>query len=192
MNDIDFYENNSDEYYERSHHLDLSHLYDLFCPLLSGKKILDFGCGTGRDSKHFFQKGYDVTALDGSEKMLAFTKKSCPDIKIVKSNFDHLPDDLGTFDGIWANASLVHLNESQFVSTLKVLKGNLRKNALLFISLKSEHSVPPRDEERRFTYWSPKQLKKTLKTGGYQILKLSTQSVGSTTWLNAISAVEKP
>lgn len=49
----------------------MSHLYGKFEKhLCKGNKILDLGCGAGRDTKHFLDSGYDVVSVDGSIEMI--------------------------------------------------------------------------------------------------------------------------
>ena len=66
---LDYYNRSADKYIEDSLHADVSDLYAHFLPKVpKGGSILDLGCGSGRDSKHFMELGYLVTAVDGSEE----------------------------------------------------------------------------------------------------------------------------
>lgn len=49
--------------------MDLKKTQDKFLKLLASKRILDFGCGSGRDTKYFVESGFDVAAIDGSEEL---------------------------------------------------------------------------------------------------------------------------
>ena len=65
---IDYYNENADKFYENTVDADMSEQYQQFLKYLNqGAKILDFGCGSGRDSKYFIDNGYKVTAIDGAE-----------------------------------------------------------------------------------------------------------------------------
>ncbi len=73
MKTLNYYNQKSDEFIENTVHADLSEQYHFFEKHLSRcATILDFGCGSGRDSKYFLSHGYQVTAIDGSEKMCEY------------------------------------------------------------------------------------------------------------------------
>ncbi len=71
MNDtISYYNQNAEEYFNKTVNVSMQELYDQFEAYLKpGDKILDLGCGSGRDSRYFLSKGYDVVSVDGSKAM---------------------------------------------------------------------------------------------------------------------------
>src|SRR5687768_2044435 len=88
--------------------VDLAHLYRPFLELVpSGGRILDAGCGPGRDSKRFLDRGYDVVSFDAADRMVelatARTGRRALLLRFQDINFSH------EFDGIWACASLLHV-----------------------------------------------------------------------------------
>ena len=71
MKSIKYYNIHAQEFYERTIHADMSTVYDKFLAYLRPhSKILDAGCGVGRDAKFFITKGHKVEAFDGSEEMV--------------------------------------------------------------------------------------------------------------------------
>ncbi len=67
MSAIDYYNENAKEYFDKTFKLDMSPIYSEFLSELRPKdRILDVGCGSGRDSKYFLEHGYDVVSIDGS------------------------------------------------------------------------------------------------------------------------------
>jgi SAM-dependent methyltransferase len=67
----DFYDRNAQEFFERTKDLDMEQHYQPFHSLLEpGARILDAGCGSGRDLKAFSERGYQVVGLDSSEAMV--------------------------------------------------------------------------------------------------------------------------
>ena len=63
---IDYYNQNAKNFIENTQNVDMHLAQDKFLQLLdSQSSILDFGCGSGRDTKLFLEKGYQVTATDG-------------------------------------------------------------------------------------------------------------------------------
>ena len=67
---LKYYNDNAEKFYEQTKNGDMKEAYNRFLVMLPDKAyILDFGCGSGRDSKYFLEKGYVVKAVDGSEKL---------------------------------------------------------------------------------------------------------------------------
>ena len=87
----------------------MQNLYDKFeIYLKSGDKILDLGCGSGRDSKYFLSKGYDVVSVDGSIEICRLAEKYIG--KYVRNIFFDELDYVNEFDAVWASASLLHVD----------------------------------------------------------------------------------
>ena len=96
--------------------------------------MLDCGCGSGRDTKYFLEKGYDVIAIDGSKELcMKASKLTGIDIKHMffqDINFDK------RFDGIWACASLLHLSKEDLIEVINKLKLAMTSRGVLYISFK--------------------------------------------------------
>ncbi|WP_202882968.1 MULTISPECIES: class I SAM-dependent methyltransferase [Hyphomicrobiales] len=73
---IGYYDQNATSFASQTADVDLTLLYDKFLRLVApGGRILDAGCGVGRDALAFSQRGYDVVAFDGSEEMVRLTQE---------------------------------------------------------------------------------------------------------------------
>ena len=67
---IDYYNRNYDTFVESTRDVDFSEIQNTFMDMLPNKaEILDFGCGSGRDTKCFLDQGYQVEAIDGSVEL---------------------------------------------------------------------------------------------------------------------------
>lgn len=109
---IEYYNSNSNQFIADTIGLDMSSLYKQFETYLSpGNKILDLGCGSGRDSRHFKMKGYDVIAVDPSEKMCESTR-NIANVTVFQMGAEDLSFQ-NEFDGIWACASLIHIEKEK-------------------------------------------------------------------------------
>ena len=105
---LDFYNLNAETYALQSLKADVSDLYTDFEECLDpGATILDLGCGSGRDSKHFVEKGFRVVPVDGSPEMCKFAESylGSPVRCLQFSKLDYKKES----DGIWACASLLHV-----------------------------------------------------------------------------------
>ena len=133
---VEFYNNNAEEFFNNTVNADMSATYSLFEENISDVdgEILDLGCGSGRDAKHFIDKGYKVTALDLSPVLAAKASKYIGQQVIVGDMKDL--DYKDRFIGIWACASLLHLTESEVLETVKRCHKALKKDGVLYASFK--------------------------------------------------------
>ncbi len=165
--------------------------FKLFKSLISGNKIVDIGCGAGRDATLFLQNNFDYTGLDASSEMLKEARKRAPTGKFILGNFYQLdfPDE--TFDGFWAAASLLHAPKTDIESVLNEILRILKPGGVGFISLKETQNI---DEgmikedkyggiKRYFSFYTPKELGKILKKTGSVVIKNLIHKEGDTNWL---------
>lgn len=134
---IEYYNQNAEEYIKSTIDVDFSNNQDLFIKLLpKGGRILDFGCGSGRDSIYFADRGFDVTAVDGSEKECKLAREIVGQKAIVKQMlFSELSDDC-VYDGIWACASILHLSEDELISVMKKMSKAVKPGGIIYTSFK--------------------------------------------------------
>ena len=95
--------------------VDLGHLYDRFLHhVRPGGRILDAGCGVGRDTIAFVDRGYEVIAFDASNEMVRRARNYIGSRATV--HFMRFEDLVwrAEFDGIWACASLLHVPSADF------------------------------------------------------------------------------
>lgn len=133
---VEFYNNNAEEFFNNTVNADMSATYSLFEENLSDidGEILDLGCGSGRDAKHFIDKGYKVTALDLSPVLAEKASKYIGQQVIIGDMKDL--DYKDRFIGIWACASLLHLTEDEVFETIKRCHKALKKDGVLYASFK--------------------------------------------------------
>ncbi len=115
---------------------DMTFLQDKFISYLPANSfVLDFGCGSGRDTKYFLSKNLKVKAIDGSEKMCEIAHKNTG-IEIENVSFLDFDCEENCFDGIWACASILHLKLAELKIVLKKLEFALKSNGILYASFK--------------------------------------------------------
>jgi SAM-dependent methyltransferase len=142
-----YYDANAAEFCENTAAVDMSELYAPFLQeITAGGRILDAGCGSGRDSLAFLKKGYQVVSIDGSAEMVSATTKLIGQSAVLM-RFDAL-DFVGEFDGIWACASLLHIASQDLNSVLARLTKALKPGGVLYLSFK--HGDAERIENGRF------------------------------------------
>ena len=104
------------------------------CQLRPGARILDFGCGSGRDTRYFLQQGYSVDAIDGSEELCRLASQYTG-IPVRQMLFQDL-DCRDTYDGIWACASILHLRIEELTDVFYKMTAALHDGGILYTSFK--------------------------------------------------------
>lgn len=143
-----WYDENAKAFAEGANALDTSDYTETFLKgLPQGARILDAGCGTGRDARQFLAQGYKVGAFDPSAAMCAATQEATRGAVIPRvMGFADYADPAGSWDGIWAMASLLHLPRAEIAPTVARLLTSLAPGGRLFICLK--HGSGERVDER--------------------------------------------
>ncbi len=126
----------------------------------TGGRILDLGCGSGRDSKAFMSMGYRVVAVDGSQELCRLASEFIGQKVICATFQEYEPDVL--FDGIWACASLLHLDADTIREMLQKYALMLNPYGVFYVSFKYGNYVGMR-EGRFFTDMDEAALNEVLK-----------------------------
>ncbi len=133
---LSYYQENALSFWEGTKEHDVVQNYAALQTRLPGKtgmRILDFGCGPGRDLKYFKGRGHIPTGLDGCEKFCQMAREfsGC---EVWQQEFTDLNLPENYFDGIFANASLFHVPGVKLLDVLKKLCGTLKGGGVLFSS----------------------------------------------------------
>ncbi|CAA0201607.1 methyltransferase [Acinetobacter baumannii] len=139
----------SDQFAESTFNVDMESLYHPFLEHLpSTARILDLGCGSGRDSLAFKKKGYEVDACDYSEELVKKAHE-LTGINVRHQSFYDL-DKVERYDGIWACASLLHCERDRLAEVLQKMLSALNPNGVIYMSFKYGDSDREKDG-RQFT-----------------------------------------
>ena len=142
-----YYDAHASEFYDNTVGVDMSELYMPFLrEIPDGGRILDAGCGSGRDSLAFIRKGYHVVSIDASSEMVAATSRLTGQPAFLM-RFDEILFD-AEFDGIWACASLLHVARQELALTLAKIAKALKSSGVFYLSFK--HGDGERIEGGRF------------------------------------------
>lgn len=134
-NTLGYYDNHADEFYESTVNVEFTKMQERFLAKLEkGSYILDFGCGSGRDTKYFLEKGYHVDAIDGSEELCKLAS-DYTGIKVEKMFFEELSE-VEKYDGIWACSSILHLPIDELSNVMRKMVIALKENGVIYTSFK--------------------------------------------------------
>ena len=132
---LQYYENNAESFISGTVNADMREARQRFLQLLpENALILDFGCGSGRDTKAFLEHGYRVDAVDGSVE-LCRQASDYTGICVRQMLFQEL-DISNYYDGVWACASILHLSKIEISDVLKRISNALKPGGILYTSFK--------------------------------------------------------
>lgn len=135
MDSTPYYNTNASKFIGDTVNADMSAIRDRFLSCIpAGGTILDAGCGPGRDVKAFIEAGYEVYAMDASEAMVSHCRTIIGN-RVQLSTFQDYTTDI-KFDGIWACASLLHLEPSELQPVIIKFGGYLKPGGVFFMSFK--------------------------------------------------------
>ena len=115
---LDYYNAKAKDFVSDTLDVAFTEIQDIFLEYIpNGGTVLDFGCGSGRDTKYFLSKGYDVVATDGSEELCKIASEYAG-VQVKQMLFEEL-NAIEEFDGIWACASILHVEKKQLPDIMK-------------------------------------------------------------------------
>lgn len=162
INTLDYYNHNAASFVEDTKYADMRLVQDKFLALLNpGDSILDFGCGSGRDTKYFLEKGYRVTATDGSAECVKLASVYTG-IKVKEMLFQDLRE-LQSYDGIWACSSILHLPKRELLPVFHSMCDALKPSGVIYTSFKYGQFEGVRND-RYFTDFTEDMFQEFIKT----------------------------
>ncbi|XSG73821.1 GNAT family N-acetyltransferase [Herpetosiphon llansteffanensis] len=136
--------------------------------LAAPAKILEVGCGPGRDARLLRESGYQVVALDPTWAMLQLAKQA--DVPLIAGDSRSLPIAAASVQGIWAQASLLHLPHLEFSLALSEIARVLQPNGVCYLSLKVGDGEQWHADGRLFAFHQPELVTKALAGVGLTVL----------------------
>jgi len=156
-------------------------LNDFISRLPKKAKVLDIGCGSGRDAHYFNDYGLDVTAIDLSENMLKEAKSRVPDVKFKKMDMTNTKFKDNHFDGIWIMATLTSVSKKDALATLKEAARVLKHDGVLYLAVKEgsgefTKEKPEYDNYPKFySHYSQLEMESLLSESGFTLLRSTVE-----------------
>jgi SAM-dependent methyltransferase len=130
------YNQNAEGFWQGTRDHDVSQSRDALLEHLGGKgpyRILDFGCGPGRDLAAFKKLDHEAIGLEGAERFVALAREQSG-CEVWQQDFLRLDLPPGHFDGVFANAALFHVPSQELPRVLRELAATLKPAGVLFSS----------------------------------------------------------
>ena len=160
---LQFYSGNAEAYAAReiTKHTQLSRFLELLPPKAT---VLELGCGAGADSAAMLARGFDVRPTDGSAEMAAVASQrlGLP----VGTLLFHDLDAVDAYDGVWANACLLHVPREQLANVLTLIWRALKPEGVFYASYKAGDADGRDTLERYYNYPSLDWLRANYATAG--------------------------
>ena len=147
---LDFYDREAASYVASTKDGVVRWLDDFMQMLPGGGRVLELGCGSGRDAEVLLAHGFDVDPTDGTPAMAAQAEKRLRQpVKVMR--FDELAE-IGVYDGVWAHASLLHVPRPALGTVLALVFQALKPGGLLFANYKSGQTAGRDQLDRYYNY----------------------------------------
>lgn len=179
---IEWYNQNAGQYAQATFQTASSEEVDQFAKLLfEGAKVLDAGCGGGRDTDLLSKKGLKTVGLDLSSGLIKVARKTFPELEFVEGNMLSLPFPDSGFDGVWSHASLLHLETSDEVKkALQEFNRVVKQTAVLHVLVKAQTGESKTavvtdslsKHDRFFQYFTKSELQDLLKESGFEPISI--------------------
>ena len=132
---LEYYNENARTFSDQTQNVDFTETQERFLTLMPPQgRILDFGCGSGRDTKFFLERGYRVDAVDGSEELCRIAS-DYTGIQVRQMLFQDL-DAAEQYDGIWACSSILHLKKEELRAVILKMITALKSTGYIYTSFK--------------------------------------------------------
>ncbi len=184
------YQASADRYIERTMPATpaLRGFLDRFAGMAGPGQVLEIGSGPGRDADYLEQQGIRVTRSDATPAFVARLRADGHDARLL----DIRSDDLGgPYDGVLANAVLLHLSREQFRAAMHRVRQAVTAGGLLAVTLKEgdgeQWSTAKLGLPRHFTYWREAALRQVLQDTGWDVTFLEHFAGRADRWLQLIA-----
>ena len=172
----DFYQQHYSTYFERTFAIDpASFLEPLVTHLIPGAKILDVGCGSGRDMLWLKERGFDVTGFERSAGLANLAKKHTV-CKVLVGDFETFDFSTLSMDAIVLVGALVHVPHKNLAAIFSHITKCLKQGGGVLLSLKQGEGTDRDQHGRTFYLWQDHELRLILNQLGLHVLNHKVQA----------------
>lgn len=153
-------------------------------------RIIDIGCGSGRDVQYFMDYGFQVVGIDASTNMINEAKKRVPNGEFEIMRFESLNFSEESFDAAWVLDAIPFLEKKSVENFLSSFYSILKKDAIVFISARQgvgETEIEYKklgNSKLKVSFFYEEEIENLLRENGFEVLNLFTQEGEDFTWIN--------
>lgn len=175
------YQSTADEFARNVQDLVPTESIEKFAKLLPAQgKIVDIGCGPGRDAKVFSEKGFSVLGVDYSQNMLDLAKANAPLADFQLMDIETAAFSEASFDGVWACCSLLHIQKKNLPAVLEHIHTALKQNGHFYLALKKgmgevlENDLRYGEHPKFWAYYEEDEIAKLVRDAKFKVLEIAT------------------
>ncbi|WP_448951841.1 class I SAM-dependent methyltransferase [Labrys neptuniae] len=187
---LDFYAEQASAYTSRGEKALRPRLDRFLSHLPAGAAVLELGCGAGQDSEYMATRGFDVTPTDGTREIAeAAALRLGRPVEVLL--FEEI-EARESFDGIWANACLLHVPRADLPGIIGRVHRALRAGGIFYASFKAGEAEGRDGFGRYYNYPSAEWLRQAYQPGPWQDIEIEA-ALGSgydrkpTDWLHVLA-----
>lgn len=179
---IEWYNQNAKQYAKATMQTASLDEIDQFTNLLPKEaRVLDAGCGPGRDTHLLSEKGLKVTGLDLSSGLINVAHKTYPKLEFVEGNMLSMPFPDANFDGVWSHASLLHLETTEeVIKALLEFHRVMKPQGILHVLVKAQTGESKTavvtdslsKHDRFFQYFTKPEIQSMLEKYGFELITI--------------------
>ncbi|MEA1969383.1 MAG: methyltransferase domain-containing protein [Thermodesulfobacteriota bacterium] len=185
----DYYQKNYQEYFRKTVTADPTSFLESFAAKLSpGAKVIDIGCGSGRDLLWLKKRGFKPVGFERS-KGLADLAEQYSGARVIRADFELFEFSGMDADGILLTGALVHLKKEKFQPLLRSIVKGVKPKGIISISLKQGKGSLIDSMGRSFYLWQESELRNLFKDSSLSVLSITKNSSAlktGETWLTSI------
>ena len=165
--------------------------------LPSGALVLDAGCGSGVKSRYLAKHGLKIIGIDFSETLIGIAKREVHGAEFRVMNMRDAPLLAERFDGVFAQASLLHIPRTDMQLVVQGLASRLKPEGYFYVAVKGARPGDPLEEvkeendygyyyRRFFSYFAPQEVESYLVQAGLAVVYRDVRATGNTEWIQVI------
>jgi SAM-dependent methyltransferase len=170
---LQFYADEAAAYTSRGQAASTQQLELFLATLPAGAAILELGCGGGQDSEFMIARGFDVTPTDGTPEM-AQAAQNRLGRPVATLLFGDIAD-ISAYDGIWANACLLHVPRADLSGIVGRIHRALKPGGVFYASFKAGENEGRDRFDRYYNYPSAAWLQELYTAFGWQHINISAE-----------------
>lgn len=187
---IRYYNDNADSYYWTTVAVDVDPMRKKFASFMPPEaRVIDMGCGSGRDVMAFSDMGFDAVGIDAAEELVKLAQERLEVKALVADMSGYKARE--PFDGIWCCASLFHLNKEEQKRFFANLNHNLKMDGVVYISVKEGIETGVDADGRFYSNFTEEELIRSLYDAGCAVFEIYTTEDGmgreGVRWLNVFA-----